>query len=118
MFIGGVYGGEECFHEQACCIRPVAVKNMRVAIAGGCIAIVLKPDAVAHIAEIAGMDQNFANNKMLYPGRYQLNVQALGIVEIGAGKEVVLIVEPEVCIAVYVLIRQAVIYSLGTCCEW
>ena len=74
----------------------------------------LEADAVACIAEIARMNQNFADNKMLCPWGDQFNMQALGVVEIGAGKEVVLIVEPEVCITVYILKRQGVIYGLGT----
>ncbi len=55
---------------------------------------------------------------MFHPWFGQLDVQALGIVYVCAGKEIVLVVETEVRIAGYVLKGQGVIYGLCPGCEW
>ena len=49
---------------------------------------------------------------MLYKRGDELDVQALGIIQVGAGKEIVFVVDAEVAIAVYVFVRQGIVYGL------
>lgn len=107
-----VDGGEEGFHKKAGGVGPVAIKDIGIAVACGCVTLMLETYTITDVTEMVRVDEYLADNEAFHPRLYQLNVYALGVVKIGAREEVVLIIEAEVCIAVYVFIRQGIVYGL------